>query len=103
MLLALINKFDLELEKMDVKTTFLHGNLEKRIFMAQLEGFIKSRDEENVCLLRNSLYALKQSPKQWYLRVDEFMLKNKFVHTNFDSCVYVKWVREGLGCFYLCM
>ena len=29
------------------------------------------------------------------------MIKNKFVRSNYDSCVYVKWVEEGLGVFFL--
>ena len=33
MLLALIVQFDLELEQMDVKTVFLHGELEEKIHM----------------------------------------------------------------------
>ena len=35
MLLAIVAQFDLELEQMDVKTTFLHGELEERIYMKQ--------------------------------------------------------------------
>ena len=86
---------------MDVKTTFLHGNLEERILMAQSEGFIKKGDEGKVCLLKKSFYGLKQSPRQWYLRFDEFMLRNKNVRRNYDSCVYVKWVQKGLEVFLL--
>ena len=63
-LLAFVNQYDLELEQMDVKTAFLHGNLEERILMAQPEGFIKKGDEGKVCLLKKSLYGLKQSPRQ---------------------------------------
>jgi hypothetical protein len=32
--------FDLEIEKMDVKTMFLHGHLEEKIYMKQHEGFV---------------------------------------------------------------
>ena len=33
MLLAIVVQFDLELEQMDVKTTFLHDELEEKIYM----------------------------------------------------------------------
>ena len=44
---------------MDVRTAFLHGNLDEEIFMTQLEGFIEERVEDMVCLLKKSLYGLK--------------------------------------------
>ena len=34
-LLAMVSAFDLELEQLDVKTTFLHANLEEKIYMSQ--------------------------------------------------------------------
>ena len=38
-LLAMIAQFNLELAQMDVKTAFLHGDLEEDIFMSQPNGF----------------------------------------------------------------
>ena len=32
-ILGLVNQYDLELEQLDVKTTFLHGNLKETIYM----------------------------------------------------------------------
>ena len=43
-LLAFVTQYDLELEQMDVKIAFLHGNLEEIIIMAQPEGFVKKGD-----------------------------------------------------------
>jgi hypothetical protein len=42
----MVSTFDLEIEKMDVKTMFLHGDLEEEIYMKQLEGFsLKGKKE----------------------------------------------------------
>uniref|UniRef100_A0A2N9J203 Integrase catalytic domain-containing protein n=1 Tax=Fagus sylvatica TaxID=28930 RepID=A0A2N9J203_FAGSY len=61
--LALVADQDLELEQLDVKTAFLHGNLEEEIFMEQPEGFKQPGTENLVCRLKKSLYGLKQSPR----------------------------------------
>jgi hypothetical protein len=45
-----------------------------------------------VCRLKKSLYGLKQSPKQWYKRFDSFMLSNGFQRSQYDSCVYLKFI-----------
>ena len=83
---------DLELEQLDVKTAFLHGELEEEIYMDQPEGFIVPGKEDHVCKLKKSLYGLKQSPRQWYKRFDSFMLSNGFERSQYDSCVYIKFV-----------
>ena len=39
---------------MDVKTSFLHGDLEEEIYMKQPEGFIVKGKKESICKLKNS-------------------------------------------------
>jgi len=51
MLLVIVAQFDLELEQMDVKTVFLHGELEEKIYIKQLECYIQEGQENKVCLL----------------------------------------------------
>ena len=72
--LALVAHQDLELDPLDVKTTFLHRNLEEEIFLEQLEGFKKLGTKNLVYKLKKSLYGLKQSPRQWYKRFDSYMI-----------------------------
>ncbi|KAE8680998.1 hypothetical protein F3Y22_tig00111356pilonHSYRG00195 [Hibiscus syriacus] len=73
--LALVASWDLHLEHMDVKTTFLHGDLEEQIYMWQSEGFTQSGNEHLVCRLKKSLYGLKHSLRQWYKLFDSYMIK----------------------------
>ena len=88
MMLAIMVHYDLELEQLDVKTAFLHGNLDEKIYMSQPAGFIDSAHPDFVCLLKKSLYGLKQSPRQWYKRFDIFVLSIGFTRSKYDSCFY---------------
>ena len=87
---------DYELDQLDVKTAFLHGELEEDIYMDQPEGFVIPGKEHLVCKLKKSLYGLKQSPRQWYKRFDSFMLSRGFKRSNYDSCVYLKTVNGSV-------
>ena len=57
--LGLAARLNLEVEKLDVKTTFLHGDLEEEICMQQLEGFEVKGKGNLVSKLKKSLYGLK--------------------------------------------
>ncbi|CAN1285750.1 Retrovirus-related Pol polyprotein from transposon TNT 1-94, partial [Linum perenne] len=94
-LLALVAQFDLKLEQLDVKTAFLHGDLEEEIYMAQPDGFQVAGKEKWVCNLKKSLYGLKQSPRQWYKRFDLFMTQHGFTRSPYDHCVYFRQLGDG--------
>ncbi|CAM8878626.1 unnamed protein product [Rhodiola kirilowii] len=99
-MLSLVAYFDYELEQLDVKTAFLHGNLDETIYMRQPEGFVVGDPEKQVCLLKRSLYGLKQSPRLWYRRFDEFMFNCGFKRSDYDWCIYYKHV-QGQSVIYL--
>ena len=63
MLIAIAALHNLEIHQMDVKTTFLNGDLNEEIYMDQPEGFISLGQKKKVCRLVKSLYGLKKAPK----------------------------------------
>ena len=60
-LLAIATYYDYEIWKMDVKTTFLNGNLLKGVYMTQIKGFFDPKYFNRVCKIQRSIYGLKQA------------------------------------------
>ena len=58
-LLTLVAEYELELVQLDVKMTFLHGDLEGKIYMTQPCGFKITGKENHMYKLIKSLYILK--------------------------------------------
>jgi len=94
-ILSLVVVEDLHLEQLDVKTTFLHGDLEEEIYMQQPYGYEVKGKEKLVCRLKKSLYGLKQAPRQWYLKFDRFMSEQGYTRCHSNHCVYLKRQNDG--------
>jgi hypothetical protein len=80
--------YGLIVHQMDVKTTFLNGELEEEIYMDQPDRFMVKGEERKVCKLLKSLYGLKQAPKQWHEKFDRTLTSVSFVVNEADKCVY---------------
>jgi hypothetical protein len=80
-LLSIFVAFYFKVEQMDVKTSFLHGDLEEEIYMKQPKGFDVKVKKEMVCNLKKSMYGLKQSPRMWYQKFDTYMLGLGFIRS----------------------
>ena len=89
-IMALVARFDLELHQMDVKTTFLNGNLDEDIYMEQHKGFTKKGNEHLVCKLKKSIYGLKQASRQWYIKFNNTITSFRFKENIVDRCIYLK-------------
>ena len=88
--MSLVSHFDFDLHQMDVKTTFLYGNLEEEVYMKQPKGFSSSEGEHLVCKLKKSIYELKQASRQWYLKFHEVIASFSFEENIMDQCIYQK-------------
>ena len=83
--------YDLEIHQMDVRTAFLNGDLYKNVYMAQPKGFVMKEKEHMGCLLKKSIYGLKQASRQWYLKFDGTIRKFGFKENIEDNCIYAKF------------
>ena len=62
-LLAFSTVHNLKLRQFDIKGAYLHGKLDEEIYMAQPPFY--NDGTENVCILLQSLYGLKQAGNVW--------------------------------------
>ena len=79
---------------MDVKTMFLHGDLDEEIYMKQPKGFTVKGKKELVYKLKRSLYGLKQSSTMRYQKFNTYIHGLGFVRSKDDHYVYYKQVGE---------
>ena len=59
-IMTLVTYYNLKLHRMDVKTTFSNGNIEKEVYINQLEGFPIEGKCYIVYKLKKLIYRLKQ-------------------------------------------
>jgi hypothetical protein len=62
-IITLVTHYDLELHQMNVKTTFLNGDLLENVYMTRPKGFTVKGKEHMRCHLRKSIYGLKQASR----------------------------------------
>ena len=56
--------------------------------MEKPEGFEVHGRDSHVCMLKNSLYRLKQSPRPWYSRIDSYLQSMGFQKSEVDPNLY---------------
>ncbi|KAK4355712.1 hypothetical protein RND71_024683 [Anisodus tanguticus] len=67
--------------------------------MHQPLGFRDPKDPHHVCLLKKSLYGLKQSPRAWYMRFADYISIIGFTHSRSDNSLFI--YRRGSSLTYI--
>ena len=89
--MALVAYFDLELHQMDVKTSFLNGNINETIYMVQSKNIMFGDPNKMVCKLKKFINGLKQASRQWYYKFHQVIVSFSFEINIVDECVYHKF------------
>ena len=85
---------DLHLEQLDVKTTFIHGDLEEDIYMQQPQGYEVKENENLVCRLKKR-FCPKSSSKVVVFEVWQVYDRRSYSRCHFDHCLYFKRLENG--------
>jgi hypothetical protein len=93
-IIALAAKMKWKLHQMDVKTTFLNGVIEEKVYTEQPQGFEVEDRKSHVRKLKKALYGLKQAPRAWYGCIDSFLTSLGFTKSKADSNLYFKVMND---------
>ena len=73
---------------MDVKNTFLNGELSEEVYMQPPPGL--SIDSNKVCHLRRALYGLKQAPRAWFAKFNSTIFHLGYTASLYDSALFLR-------------
>ena len=75
MIIALAARNSWSVYQLDVKSDFLHGDLNEAVFVEQPQDYEKKGEEYKVYKLKKALYGLKQAPYAWYNWIEAYFVK----------------------------
>ncbi|RVW41754.1 Retrovirus-related Pol polyprotein from transposon TNT 1-94 [Vitis vinifera] len=90
MVIALAARNGWSVYQLDVKSAFLHGELNEAVFIEQPQGYEKKGEEHKVYKLKKALYGLKQAPRAWYSRIEAYFIKEGFERCSCDHTLFIK-------------
>lgn len=77
------------IHQFDVNNAFLHGELQKDIYMF-IPPDIKTNKPNQICKLKKSLYELKQASQNWYEKLTSTLIHNDYVQAKADNSFFIK-------------
>mgnify|MGYP002776103917 CR=1 FL=1 len=78
------------LHQMDIKNTFLQGELEEEVYMIQPPGFESRAHLNAVCRLKKPLYSLEQAPRAWHSKITQYLHQIGFRMSKSDTSLYIQ-------------
>ncbi|GKC91682.1 retrovirus-related pol polyprotein from transposon TNT 1-94, partial [Tanacetum coccineum] len=81
---------------MDVKTTFLNGELKEEVYVSQPEGFLDKDNPSHVYKLKKAIYGLKQAPRAWYDMLSSFLISQHFSKGVVDPTLFTRKAGNNL-------
>ncbi|CAL1678819.1 unnamed protein product [Lasius platythorax] len=93
-LIALTVQKDFYIAHLDVETAYLYSELEEDIYISSPKLPGKNKYSGKILKLRKAVYGLKQSGRNWNIKLDAVLRKEGLKRLKSDSCIYMYQKRE---------
>jgi len=102
LLLAFACMSGFKLFQMDVKSAFLNGFINEKVYVSQPPGYEDHQYPNHVYKLKKAFYGLKQAPRQWYERLSNFLLSHGYERGNIDKTLFIKKSKSFIILVQIC-
>ena len=83
--------------QMDVKNSFLNGELSEEVYMKLPSGYSHPLGfPHRVCRLWKTLYGLKQAPQAWFAKFSSTISHHGFSGSSFDATLFLRRFDHGI-------
>lgn len=94
MVVALAAQRNWKIFQLDVKSAFLHGELNEDVYVEQPKGYEVKGSEDKVYKLHKALYGLKQAPWAWFSRIETYFVSEGFKRCPNEQTLFTKSSKE---------
>ena len=78
---------------MDIKNTFLNGDLSEEVYMQPPLSL--SVDSNKICHIRRALYGLKQTPRAWFAKFNSTISRLGYMASHYDFALFLRRTNKG--------
>jgi Reverse transcriptase (RNA-dependent DNA polymerase) len=101
MMIAIVALKKWHIQGLDIKTTFLYGELDEELYMEQPKGFKVKGQEGKVTRLKHATYGLKQAALAWWKALDKSMAQLGFTRLLSDSGIFISKDKSIVAIVYV--
>nr|GEW21751.1 retrovirus-related Pol polyprotein from transposon TNT 1-94 [Tanacetum cinerariifolium] len=82
--------------QMDVKSTFLYGIIDEKVYVTQPPGFVDPKFPNMVYKVVKDLYGLHQAPRAWYATLSTLLERNGYRRGAIDKSLFIKQDKKDI-------
>nr|GEW49722.1 hypothetical protein [Tanacetum cinerariifolium] len=80
--------------QMDVKSAFLYGTIDEKVYVMQPPGFQDLEFTAKVYKVEKAMYGLHQASRAWYDTLSKYLLTNGFQRDTIDQTLFIRRQRR---------